>query len=115
MGMADARLAPRLRRLPVATVLGREVRIATGARSRLLGLARLDRPQVGPGLLIPRCASVHTFGMRFALDLRFLDEEGRLLAVHRAVPARRVVSHRGACAILEIPAREGGEFSSPAP
>jgi len=111
--MEDAHLAPRLRRLPVATVLGREVRVARGARSRLLGLARLDRSNAGPGLLIPRCASVHTFGMRFALDLRFLDEEGRLMAVHRAVSARRLVSHRGARSVLETPAREGGEFSSP--
>jgi uncharacterized membrane protein (UPF0127 family) len=53
--------------------------------------------------------------MRFALDLYFLGEEGRLLAVHRAVPARRVASHRGARAVLEIPAPEGGEFSSPGP
>jgi uncharacterized membrane protein (UPF0127 family) len=105
----------RLRRLPVATVLGREVRVATGYRARLLGLARLDRSHAGAGLLIPRCAGVHTFGMRFALDLYFLDEGERILGVRRAVPARRVVSHRGARAVLEIPAREGGEFSSPRP
>jgi hypothetical protein len=116
--MADARLAPRLRRLPVATVLGREARVATGARSRLLGLARLDRSHAGPGLLIPRCASVHTFGMRFALDLYFLDEAGGPLAVHRAVPARSVVSHPGARAVLEIPATEGpgrGRYPPPPP
>jgi hypothetical protein len=111
--MAKPRLASRLRRLPVATVLGREVRVATGFRARLLGLAHLDRDDAGPGLLIPRCASVHTFGMRFALDLYFLDTGERILDVHRAVPARRVIPHRGASAILEIPAREGGEFLSP--
>ncbi len=113
--MADPRLAPRLRRLPVATVFGRGIPVATGFRSRLLGLAYLDRDDAWPGLLIPRCASVHTFGMRFALDVCFLDGKGRLLVVHRAVPARRAVSHRGARAVLEIPAREGGEFLSPDP
>jgi uncharacterized membrane protein (UPF0127 family) len=113
--MAKPLLAPRFRRLEAATVLGREVRIATGFHARLLGLAFLDRADAGPGLLIPRCSSVHTFGMRFALDLYFLTEEQRILDVCRAVSARRVVSRRGAHAVLEIPAREGGEFSSPGP
>jgi hypothetical protein len=75
----------------------------------------MDLEEVGAGLLIPRCSSVHTFGMRFALDLFFLDERLSLLAVRREIPARRVVSHRGASAVLEIPAAEGGEFSPPQP
>lgn len=108
-------LASRLRRLPGVTVLGLEVPVATGLRARLLGLAFLDRADAGPGLLIPRCASVHTFGMRFTLDLCFLDGTGRLLAARRGIPARRVISCRGAHAVLEIPAREGGEFSPPGP
>ncbi|MDQ3725465.1 MAG: DUF192 domain-containing protein [Actinomycetota bacterium] len=85
---------------------------ATGFRERLLGLSRRDRSEAGPGLLIPRCASVHTFGMRFELDLFFLDGEGRILAVRRRVPPRRVVWHRGAAAVLEIPAAEGGESAA---
>jgi len=105
-------IARRLRKLPRATVLGREVPVATGAGARLLGLAHLDREAAGPGLLIPRCASVHTFGMRFALDVYFLDERGALLSVRRRIPARRVLFERGADAILEIPAGEGGEISS---
>jgi uncharacterized membrane protein (UPF0127 family) len=83
--------------------------VASGFRKRLLGLSWRDRAKAGPGLLIPRCASVHTFGMRFELDLFFLDGEGRVLAVRRRVPPRRVVWHRGAAAVLEIPAEEGGE------
>lgn len=83
-------------------------------RERLLGLAWRDRSQTGPGLLIPRCASVHTFGMRFALDLFFLDSAGRVIYVRRGVPPRRVVWCRGAAAVLEIPSGEGGEFAAPA-
>jgi len=108
-------LAPRLRRLPTARALGRDVRVAAGRRARLLGLARLDRAAAGAGLLIPRCRSVHTFGMRFALDLYFLDGAGGILAVRRGVPARRVVSQRGAAAVLEIPAAKGGENPAPRP
>ena len=113
--MAKPRLAPRLRRLPAVTVFGREVPLATGVRSRLLGLAHLDRVDAGPGLLIPRCSSVHTFGMRFALDVYFLDEAGGVLSSRRGIPARCVIFHRGAHAVLEIPSREGGEFSPPVP
>jgi uncharacterized protein len=113
--MVPSPRAPRLCRLGTATALGREVPVATGLGARLLGLAFLDRVEAGPGLLVPRCSSVHTFGMRFALEICFLDERGRLLAVRHGIPARRVVSHRGARAVLEIPAGEGGEFSPPSP
>jgi uncharacterized protein len=94
----------RLRDLPPATILGREVPVASGPRARLLGLSHLDREQAGPGLLIPRCSSVHTFGMRFALDLVFLDHAGRPCSVRREVPPRRVAFDRRASAVLELPA-----------
>ncbi len=103
----------RLRTLPRRRVLGRLVPVASGPRGRLLGLAGLRRERAGVGLLIPRCASVHTFGMRFELDLVFLDREGRSLAVRRRVPPRRLVWHRGAAAVLELPSAPGGE-SAPA-
>jgi uncharacterized membrane protein (UPF0127 family) len=77
--------------------------------SRLRGLSRCDRAAAGPGLLIPRCASVHTFGMRFPLDLFFLDAEDRVLSVRRRVPPRRIAWQRGARAVLEIPSPQGGE------
>jgi len=105
-------LAPRLRRLPAARRLGHEVCVAAGFRARLLGLAFLDREEAGPGPLIPRCSSVHTFGMRFPLDLFFLDESGALLAVSRRVPARRLVSARNAASVLEVPSA-AGESSVP--
>lgn len=104
-------LPARLRRLPRRQVLGREVPVARGPRARLLGLAHLPRERAGDGLLIPRCSCVHTFGMRFALDLVFLDGEARVLAVRRGVEPRCVVRRRGARAVLELPAGEGGEFS----
>jgi uncharacterized membrane protein (UPF0127 family) len=87
--------------------------VARSFRTRLRGLAWRDRAEAGPGLLIPRCASVHTFGMRFALDLFFLDRAGRVISVRRRVPPRRVVWQRGAAAILEIPVAEGGESGAP--
>lgn len=74
---------------------------ATSFRARLLGLAfRRELPH-GHALLIPRCRSVHTFGMRFPIDIEFLDEHGRTLRVERSVPPRRVLFCRSASAVLE--------------
>lgn len=107
--MPEPILARRLRRLPLTGALGWEVRLASGGRARLLGLAHLDREEAGPGLLIPGCASVHTFGMRFALDLYFLGREGEAVCVRRRVPPGRLAFCGRARAVLEIPAVEGGE------
>jgi uncharacterized protein len=117
--MGDDSIPDRFRRSPRTLALGREVPVAASARTRLLGLAGLTRAGAGPGLLIPRCAAVHTFGMRFALDLYFLDREGEPLALAPGVPGRRFVRHRGAAAVLEIPSSAkpnrvpGGESAPP--
>lgn len=113
--MEDPLLARRLRRLPLVSVLDREVRVACGPWARLLGLAHLDREAVGPGLLIPRCASVHTYGMRFPLDLCFLGGKGEVVSVHRGVAPRRLIACRRATAVLELPGGEGGEILPASP
>jgi uncharacterized membrane protein (UPF0127 family) len=92
-------------------VLGREVRVARGPRVRLLGLALLSRERAGSGLLIPRCSSVHTFGMRFALDIVFLDRVGAAIQAHISVGPGRVLSCRVASAVLEIPIEAGPRLS----
>lgn len=87
--------------------------VAVGFRARLLGLSCLDREEAGAGLLIPRCRSVHTFGMRFALELRFLDRRGKVVAKRLGVPPRRLIRpQRGAFAVLELPARGRGSRGS---
>src|SRR5687767_4219573 len=109
--MQSLDLTQRLRRLPERRVLEFTVRVAAGRRSRLLGLAWLPRERAGEGLLIPRCSSVHTFGMRFALDVHFLDADGSVIATRRAVPRRRIVHCAGTDAVLEVPA-QGGEVGA---
>ena len=76
-------------------------------RSRLFGLALRRRPSPGMGLLLPRCRSVHTFGMRYALDLVWLDRDGLPLALDERVPPWRVRSRGDAAAVLEVLAGEG--------
>ena len=93
----------RFRSLDRAILLGREVPVATTPLSRLLGLALLSPAHAGEGLLIPGCRSVHTFGMRFRIDLFFLDEAGRVVELHREVPPGRFVRCAAAIAVLEVP------------
>jgi DNA-binding response OmpR family regulator/uncharacterized membrane protein (UPF0127 family) len=101
----------RLRGLPSTIAAGRRVRVAERPLARLLGLALLARERAGPGLLIPRCGSVHTFGMRFPIDIVFLDRDGRELSRRTSVPAGRMVLERRAAAVLELPS----PWSEPAP
>ena len=94
----------RLRFLPRREVLGGVYPVAATRRARLLGLAFLEPGAAGPGLLIPGCRSVHTFGMRFALDVWFLGPYGDPLDVRRSLGSRRVARHPEARSVLEVPA-----------
>lgn len=73
------------------------------ARARGLGFRR-DMP-ADEALLIPRCRSVHTFTMRFPIDLTWLGAEGEVVRVDRAVPPRRVRTCRRARSVLEQKSR----------
>jgi hypothetical protein len=73
----------------------------------------LDRDAAGAGLLIPHCNRVHTFGMRFGLDLVFLDGRGLVVATSHSVPPRRLRHEPPARAVLELPA-PGPRGRSPA-
>lgn len=94
---------------PAGTV---EAVVAATALARLAGLAGLRRPP-GAALLIPRCRSIHTACMRFALDVAFLapaegDDMLRVVALReRVIPLRLAAAPRrtGSCvAALELPA-----------
>lgn len=97
----------RLRGLPRREALGAVYPVATTRRARLLGLAFLDLDAAAPGLLLPGCGSVHTFGMRFPLDIYFLDAAGEPVAARYGVPPLRIVRHRGARSVLEVPSERG--------
>ena len=86
--------------------------VAQSRRARVLGLALMERPSDDRALLIPGCRSVHTFGMRFALDIAFLDREGALLRLDRAVPPGRVRYCREAAGVLETGAGAGERFAA---
>ncbi len=97
------RQARRFRRLGHRRIHGFQVLVADDPVSRLLGLALLDRHRAPDGLLIPRCRSVHTFGMRFPLDLLFFGRGGEpLIAVREVGPGHRLRVPE-ADSVLELP------------
>ena len=78
------------------------VALTTNAWDRLRGLLGRPRLQPGEGLLIDPCPSVHTIGMRYPLDLVFLDPEFRLLKQVESLQPLRWASCHGARATLEL-------------
>lgn len=74
---------------------------AAGTLERMRGL--LGRPplQPGEGLWIEPCGSVHTLGMRYALDLAFVDAHGRVKKLVHEISPLRLASSAGARATLE--------------
>ena len=78
--------------------------VANSRWARLRGLAWRRTPPAGWALLFPRCRSVHTFGMRFPIDVVFLDRHGCPMAIRHSVKPGRVVRHRRAAAVIEMKA-----------
>ncbi len=91
---------------------GRELRHARSYNEKRRGLAGLEDLPPEVGLHIHRCRSIHTIGMRFALDLLWLDGEGRVVRVDRAVPARRAKGCRHARSVVEVAAGEADAFAA---
>jgi uncharacterized membrane protein (UPF0127 family) len=78
--------------------------------ARLRGLAGLPALAPDVGLHFGRCRSIHTFGMRFALDLVWLDAAGTVVRVDADVPPRRQRSARRARSVLEVGAGRAPAF-----
>ena len=70
---------------------------------RFRGLQFARGLEEGSGLLLVRCASIHTFWMRFAIDVLFLSSSGEVLQINQCVrPWRCVVGRKKPHAVLEI-------------
>ena len=78
--------------------------LAIDSASRRKGLLGREGLEEGTGLVIAPSNAVHTFFMRFAIDIVFLNRSGRVLKIRPRVPARRVDLSATAHAVLELPA-----------
>lgn len=93
-----------MRNLSRDAVLGGAIDIADTSEKRRVGLLRHERLEEGEGLWIVPCESVHTFFMKFAIDLVYVDKKKRVRKVRRAVPPWRLSACLSAHSILELPA-----------
>ncbi len=85
--------------------LASDVRVARSLWSRFWGLMGRRSLSEGHGILLTPCASVHTFFMRFPIDVIFLDRDNRVVKVITAMkPWRTALGGRGAQSALELEA-----------
>lgn len=86
-------------------LLGTRIGVADRWWLRLRGLGGRTNLARGEGLLLRPCRAVHMMGMKFSLDVAFLDEGNRIVARYtRLSPGERTRWHRRARAALELPA-----------
>lgn len=86
------------------TVLGEGIRVADTALSRIVGLLGESKLVPGDGLLIVPCQGVHTWGMRFPIDVVVLDGQWNVLAVRQRMRTFRMTRvFWRAAAVLELP------------
>ena len=84
--------------------------LASTRRARMRGLAGLGELPAGHGLLLAPCRSVHTVKMCFALDLVWLDGDGRFVRLDENVAPRRMRSCLRARSVVEAAVGEGARF-----
>jgi len=86
------------------TWLATAAEIAGSSSSRRKGLLDHDTLPAGHALVIAPTQGVHTFGMRFAIDVVGVGRDGTVVSIRRAVPQRRIVFSWRAFAIVELAA-----------
>lgn len=89
--------------------LGLDIDVADTSAKRRTGLLKHERLEAGTGLWIVPCESVHTFFMKFAIDLVYLDKHHKVRKVRNAVPPWRLSACLSAHSILELPAGTAAE------
>jgi uncharacterized membrane protein (UPF0127 family) len=91
-------------------VLAEKAAVAETPASRRRGLLGTDSLPHGAGLLIVPCRNVHTFGMRYPIDVVFVDETWTVRhIVHAMKPGRLSALVFASRAALELPAGKAVE------
>ncbi len=73
------------------SVLLTKLEIARSFLKRLIGLLSRDHLSYEEGLLFPNCNMIHTLGMRFPIDVIFLDSQGRVVRIFPKYPPGRIM------------------------
>ena len=85
------------------TVIVERASVARGRSERMVGLLGKKSLPDGEGLLLRGTRSVHTIGMRFPIDVIYLDPANRVLCIVHALPPNRIAPWRwGVQSVLEL-------------
>ena len=85
-------------------VIATSVEVAEGAAARSRGLLGREGLASGEGLWIIPCEAIHTFGMKFSIDLIYLDRQCRVKKIRRNVPPWRLSACLSAHSVIELAA-----------
>jgi uncharacterized protein len=99
-------VAERILRRADGTIVCERCTLADRPLNRLRGLLGREGMESGEGLLLRPASAVHTYFMRFPIDVVFLDREGVVVGITDSLAPWRAASSRGAKAVLELPAGE---------
>jgi hypothetical protein len=94
----------RIRNATRNTVLAEAVEVADTSRKRRRGLLKRDSLAAGQGLWISPCEAIHTIGMRFAIDVLFLDRSRKVMKIRKEMRPGRLAVCLRAHSVLELPA-----------
>ncbi len=79
--------------------------VAETFRARSKGLLGKTAMVAGEGLLIKPCKGVHTFGMKFPIDVIVLDKKNRIIDLFKdLLPNRLTPIYLRAASVIELPA-----------
>src|SRR5258706_3143350 len=84
---------------------------AFDSAARRVGLLRHASLPQGEAMIIAPCNAIHTFFMRFPIDVAFVAKDGRVLKTRAAVRPWRIAVSLRAHAVVELPA--GALLDSP--
>ena len=85
-------------------IVARTLLTAFDSKSRRTGLLKHDTLPEGSALIIAPSQAIHTFFMRFAIDVAFVSKDGLVLKVRHSVPPQRIAVSWRAFAVIELPA-----------
>ncbi len=86
-----------------AVSLAEQADIADTSAKRRTGLLKHSHLEPGDGLWIVPCEAVHTFGMKFPIDVLFLDKKRKVLKIRQKMTRWKMAACLRAHSVLELP------------
>ena len=86
------------------TLIASSAGLAVNFMTRLIGLLGTKKLDKGKALVIRPCSSIHTIGMKYAIDVVFLDKQNKIVKIINDMPAGKFSLCSGSSYVIELPA-----------